>query len=105
MAEKLFPYQQSIPVAFLIGKGLLTGLEGALNPQVKNEAEQLKRMYAEMGDDHKERVMAQAKGGRVLKQAVIQIYKEWQAQQARKPAPPIMGVRASLADTTDSDIA
>ena len=83
MAEKLFPYQQSIPVAFLIGKGLLTGLEGALNPQVKNEAEQLKRMYAEMGDDHKERVMAQAKGGRVLKQAVIQIYKEWQAQQAR----------------------
>lgn len=103
MAENPLPREQSIPVVFLKG-GLLAGLEGALNPDLKREAMQLLGMYRHMDEDHRERVMAQARGGRVLKQAVMQIFADWQRQQSRRPAPPILGVRASLTDTTDSEL-
>ena len=103
MADQPFPREQSILVSFLKG-GLLAGLEGALNPDVRNEAQQLLTMFRQMDADHQERVLAQARSGRVLKQAVMQIFKEWQLQQSRRQPPAILGVRASLADTTKPDL-
>ena len=95
MAQPL-PFQQSVSVKFLEGAGLLSGLEGALDPAAKNEAEQLKRMYQEMDAERRERIAAQARGGRVLKDLVRQIYMEWQRVQQSKSV---------LRDTTESDLA
>ena len=72
MADQPFPREQSIPVSFLKG-GLLAGMEGALNPEARREAQQVLDMYRQMDLDHQERVLMQTRGGRVLKQAIMQI--------------------------------
>ena len=104
MADQPFPPEQSIPVVFLT-TGIPAGIAGALNPDELNDARQLILMFQQIDLDRQERVLAQARGGRVLKQAVMQIFKEWQSVQRRRQPPPILGVRASLADTTKSDLA
>lgn len=106
MADQPFPREQSLPVQFL-KTGLLAGLEGALNPDVRREAQQFITLYRQMDEAHQERVLMQERGGRVLKQAIIQIYEDFRRQRARNPNSAILGVRADanpLRDTTASDV-
>ena len=103
MADKPFPPEQSIPVVFLTD-GIPAGIAGALNPDERRDAQQVIQMYQQMAPAYQERVLAQARSGRVLKQAIMQLFKEWQVLQSRRQPPAILGVRASLADTTKPDL-
>ena len=103
MADQPFPREQSIPFVYLTD-GLPALVVGVMNTDERNDAQQLINMYQKLDDAHKERVAAQVRGGRVLRQAVMQIFNGWQMQQSRRQPPPILGVRASLADTTKPDL-
>lgn len=97
MADTPLPAEAGVPLNFLRGKGLLTGLDGALNPAVKNAAAQAATMYQQMSDDYRERVDALVRAdGRVPLMAVMTLYREWSARRSEK---------SSLRDTTESGLA
>ena len=97
MAETPLPADAGVPLKFLRGQGILTGMDGALNPVAKNAATQAATMYQAMGPDYQERVDALVRAdGRVPLMSVHVLYREWKARQSE---------RSSLRDTTDSELA
>ena len=108
MAETQLPAEAGVPLKFLRGQGILTGIDGALNPAVKKAAAQAARMYQEMDEAYRERVDALVRAdGRVPLMAVMVLYREWAAKRAAesKTRDVPMGMRGALSDTTGSDLA
>ena len=105
MADTPLPANYGIPL-YLLQPGLIAGIRSRNAGQAEiDRAAPYTKLYAEMGPDYQERLHALARDGSVPLHALLQLYKEWQAAQSRRPPPAILGVRASLRDTTESDIA
>jgi hypothetical protein len=103
MAETPLPPDAGVPLRLLRRTGLMSGIEGAIDPAAHNRVDYLSALYYALDPARRERLETLVRSdGRVPIQSLLLLWKEMDEERKRKRAT---GEMSSLRDSTESGLA